>query len=134
MKSLLPIRLFYVVASAYDGLLGLAFLVFAARIYSHFGITPPNHWGYIHFPAGVLMIFGLMFLMIALHPIENRNLITYGILLKLCYAGTVGWHWYYGGIPTMWKYFAFADLVFAVLFFWSMVRLEAAATEAAATK
>jgi len=80
------------------------------------------------------MIFGLMFLMIALHPIENRNLITYGILLKLCYAGTVGWHWYYGGIPTMWKYFAFADLVFAVLFFWSMVRLEAAATEAAATK
>jgi hypothetical protein len=124
MKSLLPLRLLYAVAAAYDGLLGLAFIVAAPQIYTWVGITPPNHWGYIHFAAGMLAIFGYMFLRIALRPVENRNLVPYGILLKICYVTTVAWHWYHGGIPAMWKYFAFADTVFGVLFFWSLVQLQ----------
>ena len=124
MKSLLPVRILYAIASVYDGLLGLVFIVAGAQVFDLAGITPPNHWGYVHFAAGILVIFGYMFLMIALHPVENRNLITYGILLKVCYVGTVGWYWYHGGVPAMWKYFAGADTVFAALFFWSMVRLE----------
>ena len=127
MKTLLPIRIFYAVAAAYDGLLGLAFLAAAPQVYALAGITPPNHWGYVHFAAGLLVIFGYMFLTIALRPVENRQLIVYGILLKVCYVTTVGWHWYHGGIPNMWKYFALADTIFAVLFFWSMIPLEAAA-------
>lgn len=124
MKTLMPIRILYAIASAYDGILGLMFLVAGPKIFELAGITPPNHWGYVHFAAGILVIFGYMFLMIALRPVENCNLITYGILLKVCYVGTVGWHWYQGGVPAMWKYFAVADVAFAVLFFWSMVRVE----------
>ncbi|MGA2446506.1 MAG: hypothetical protein ABSG50_13875 [Opitutaceae bacterium] len=126
MKALLPIRILYAVAAAYDGLLGLAFIAAAPQVYEFAGITPPNHWGYIHFAAGLLVIFGLMFLTIALRPVENRNLIGYGILLKVCYVATVGWHWYHGGVPNLWKYFALADVVFAVLFFWSAISLESA--------
>ena len=58
MKSLQSIRALYGVAAAYDGLLGLAFIVAAPQIYAWVGITPPNHWGYIHFAAGMLVIFG----------------------------------------------------------------------------
>ena len=123
MKSLLSIRILYVVASAYDGLLGLAFLVAAPRIFALAGITPPNHWGCVHFAAGMLVIFGCMFLRIALKPLENQNLVIYGVLLKACYVLTVLWHEFHGGVPMMWKYFAVADLVFLVLFLWSRSRL-----------
>ena len=126
MKSLLPVRVLYAIATLYEGLLGLAFIVAAPEIFKLAAITPPNHWGYVHFAAGILVIFGYMFLQIALRPLENRLLIPYGILLKVCYVATVGWHWYHGGIPAMWKWFAGADAVFALLFFWSMVMIEAA--------
>lgn len=127
MKSLTSVRALYAIAAAYDGLLGIAFLAAAPQIFAATGITPPNHWGYIHFAAGLLVIFGLMFLMVALRPVENRNLVIYGILLKVCYVGTVCWHWYAGGIPDLWKWFAAADAVFAALFVWSMGPLQAAA-------
>lgn len=75
----------------------------------------------------MLVLFGYMFLQIALRPLQERNLVLYGIFLKVCYVATVGWHWAHGGVPDMWKWFAAADVVFALLFFWSMVVLEAAA-------
>lgn len=123
MKSLLSIRILYVLAAAYDGLLGLAFLLAAPRVFAWVGITPPNHWGYIHFAAGTLVIFALMFGQIARKPLENKNLVIYGILLKACYILTVLWHESHGGVPRIWTWFAAADLVFLLLFLWSRGRL-----------
>lgn len=125
MKSLFPIRILYSVSSAYDGLLGLAFIAAAPRVFALAGITPPNHWGYVHFAAGTLVIFAWMFLKIALKPVENRNLVVYGVLLKACYAATVAWHEFHGGVPMLWKWFAIADLCFLALFLWSGSRLNA---------
>ena len=127
MKSLLPVRLLYAIAALYDGLLGLAFIVAAPQIFQRVAITPPNHWGYVHFAAGLLVIFGFLFLQIALRPVENHGLVLYGFLLKVCYVATVGWHWYHGDVPVLWKWFAGADVVFALLFLWSLLVLETAA-------
>lgn len=132
MKSLLPVRILYAVGGLYDGLLGLAFVVAGPQIFELAKITPPNHWGYVHFAAGILVIFGFMFVMIALHPIENRNLVVYGLLLKVCYVSTTVWHTIHGGIPPMWNYFAVADTIFFALFLWSMIPLERAAAAAEA--
>jgi hypothetical protein len=123
MKSLLPVRLLFLFAALYDGILGLAFLVAGPAIFVRFAITEPNHWGYVHFAALIILIFGVMFLAVAVHPAANRNLIPYGILLKLAYAGTVFWHWSQTSIPNMWKPFAVADLLFAVLFVWAYTRI-----------
>lgn len=129
MKSLPLVRVLYAVAALYDGLLGLAFIICAPQIFLMAGITPPNHWGYVHFAAGVLVIFGWMFLRICLRPVEERNLILYGILLKVCYVATVCWHWYQGGVPDLWKWFAGADTLFTLLFLWSMAAIAPAAGE-----
>lgn len=131
MKRLLPIRVLFFVSSAYDGLLGLAFILAAPQMFRIAGITPPNHWGYVHFAAGTLVIFSWMFLQIALGPLENRRLIAYGALLKACYVATVVWHDFHGGIPVLWKWFAAADFVFLLLFLWARARLHAAAVESA---
>ena len=106
----------FLVAALYDGLLGLVFLVATERVFQLAQVTPPNHVGYVQFPAAVLVIFGIMFAAIARRPRENRNLIPYGVLLKLSYCGVAGYHWLMSGIPTMWKPFVVIDLVFLVLF------------------
>ena len=123
MKSLRPVRILFFVSSAYEGLLGLAFIFAAPAVFKLAGITPPNHWGYVHFAAGTLVIFALMFLQIALKPVENRDLVVYGILLKACYVATVAWHLFNGGIPLLWTIFAVADLAFLALVLWARVRL-----------
>lgn len=110
-------------SAIYDGLLGLVFLLWPGRMYLQFAVTPPNHWAYVRFPAIVLIIFGVMFLQVALKPALNRNLMPYGILLKGAYAGTVFAYWLVKGLPDMWKPFAFADTVFLLLFAWCWMKL-----------
>jgi hypothetical protein len=114
--------LFYV-AALYDGVLGVAFLLAAPALFEWVGVTPPNHFGYIHFPAALLIVFALLFLSIARRPEINRHLIPYGILLKISYCAVVFYHWFTAGIPFIWKPFAIADLVFLVVFIWAYAEL-----------
>ena len=123
MKGRTGIAAFYVLAGLYDGILGLVFLFGWEPIFRHFAVAPPNHPGYVQFPALLLIVFSLMFFAVARDPVRNRVLIPYGVLLKAAYCGTVFWHWAAGGIPGMWKPFAWADLVFGILFAWSYVHL-----------
>lgn len=113
------VSLLFVVAALYDGLLGLIFLFAGNSVFVHVGVTPPNHWGYVQFPAALLITFGIMFSMIAKNPVANRNLIPYGVLLKVSYCGVVFFYWMGPGIPGMWKPLAVIDLIFLVLFAWA---------------
>jgi hypothetical protein len=119
MKSKATLSALYVVAGLYDGILGAAFLFAWEAVFRYFEVTPPNHPGYVQFPALLLIVFALLFFAVAADPVKNRNLIPYGFLLKVAYCGTVFWHWLSHGIPDMWKPFAWIDLAFAVLFAWS---------------
>ena len=127
MKMMSMIRGLFAVAALYDGILGLGFLVAAPTLFAQFNVPAPNHWGYIHFPALLLIIFAAIFLAVARRPVENRALIPYGMMLKVAYCGTVFYHWATGGIPTAWKPFAFVDLVFLALFMWAYAALATAA-------
>jgi hypothetical protein len=108
--------LLFSVAALYDGLLGLAFLIAPGAVFEAAGIQPPNHPGYVQFPAALLVTFAMMFAAIAAHPARNRNLIPYGILLKVSYCGVVFYHWAATGLPWIWKPFALADVAFLGLF------------------
>jgi hypothetical protein len=125
MKTERVVSIVFAASGVYDGLLGLAFLAAPARVFAHFGVTPPNHWGYVQFGAAVLLIFAAMFFQVAARPAASRNLIPYGILLKASYVGVVLAYWVAEGIPHMWKPFAIIDAVFAVLFTWAWTRLAA---------
>jgi len=109
----------FLVAALYDGILGIAFLIAAPALFEWVGVAPPNHFGYVHFPAALLIVFALMFLAIARNPVANLSLVPYGILLKVSYCAVVFYHWFTAGVPFIWKPFAIADLVFLVLFAWA---------------
>ncbi len=116
MRLSRAIAALFVVAALYDGLLGAVFLVAPGWVYEQAQVTPPNHWGYVQFPAALLVIFACMFVAVAINPIANRNLIIYGILLKVSYCGLTFWYWFSAGIPGLWKPFAIIDFIMAVLF------------------
>jgi hypothetical protein len=120
MKSLQPIRIIFYLAAAYEGLLGLLFTFAAPVVFEIAGVTPPNHWGYVHFAASMLAIFALIFLQVSKDPIQHKSLILYGILLKAFYIGVVFWHELHAGVPAIWKLFAAFDAIFLVLFIWSI--------------
>ena len=116
MKSKTFVSWLYAVAALYDGLLGLIFLFAPRVVFQWFDVPEPNHLGYAQFPAALLIVFAIMFTAIARAPVANRNLIIYGIGLKVSYCGVVFWYWFCGGIPDMWKPFTVFDLIFLVLF------------------
>jgi hypothetical protein len=123
MKPIRWIQALFGLAALYDAVLGIVFLVAGPWVYDKFQITYPNHWGYIHFPAALLIVFALMFLAIACNPQRNRNLIPYGIGLKVAYCAVTIGHWAATDLPGMWKPFVIIDLVMAVLFVWAWVAI-----------
>jgi len=110
------IRWLFAIGGIYDLTLGAAFLVAAPRIFESFHVTPPNHYGYVQFPAILLLVFGAMFLRIAANPRTGRELILYGAGLKVAYCVTVFGHRLAGGMPDLWMPWAWADLLFLVAF------------------
>ena len=54
--KLTTIRLLFAIAGLYDLMIGLAFLIFGARIFDLAGVAHPNHWGYVQFGASLLVI------------------------------------------------------------------------------
>ena len=123
MKKEGTISLLFIIAALYDGVLGALFLFAGGRVFEWLQVTPPNHPGYVQFPAALLIVFALMFCAIARNPLANRNLIPYGMLLKVSYCSVVFFHWFATGIPNMWKPFAIFDLAFLGLFIWAYVSL-----------
>jgi hypothetical protein len=117
------IPLLFWVAAVYDGLLGLLGLFGTEWFFQTVGVTPPNHPGYVQFPAALLVVFALMFVAVAKNPVKYREFIPYGVLLKVSYAGIVIYYWLTAGLPWVWKPFAVADVVFLVLFAWAYARL-----------
>jgi hypothetical protein len=117
-KALRPISALFLIVALYDALLGALFFAIPSAVFHYANVTPPNHYGYVQFPALLLIVFALMFVAIARNPVANRSMIIYGILLKLAYSGLVMWYWFSTDIPGIWKPFAVVDLVTAALFAW----------------
>ena len=110
------IRALFYFATLYDGFLGIAFVIAPAWVLETVGVPVPYHVGFIQFPAALLIVFAIMFFVVAKRPLENRNLIPYGIMLKVSYCAVIFPYWILGRMTIIWKPFAIADLVFAVLF------------------
>jgi len=113
------IRILFVLAALYEGLLGLLFLIAPGYAFEVAEVTPPNHMGYVQFPAALLIVFALLFWNIARDPVAGCGLIPYGIGLKLSYVALVFGYELTEGIPSMWIPFAWADLAFLALFAWA---------------
>jgi hypothetical protein len=110
------VRGLFLIAAVYDGVLGIIFLFQPGLAFEMFEVVPPNHFGYVQFSAILLLIFAAMFLRVARDPMTNRFIMLYGVALKTGYSGLVFYYLLTTGVPAMWVPWAWADLVFLVLF------------------
>jgi hypothetical protein len=124
MKSVAWIRILFVIAAIYEIGIGLAFLLAGSAIFTAAAIAPPNHWGYVQFPACLLVVFGLMFAAVAARPQRCAELILPGVGLKVSYVAVTSYYWLQEGIAPMWKPFAIIDLIFVIAFLaaWAALR------------
>jgi hypothetical protein len=116
------IRVLFAIAGVYDLAIGLGFLFFAPAIFDAANVPYPNHWGYLQFGALLLIVFGVMFFAVAYDAAGNRNLMPYGMLLKLSYTGLVAYYWITTDCPFLFKPFAVIDGVMFVLFLLAYIR------------
>ncbi|NIP15790.1 MAG: hypothetical protein GWM88_14130 [Pseudomonadales bacterium] len=110
------VKVIFIIAAVYDGVLGFLFLFWPGLAFEVFEVVPPNHMGYVQFPAVLLMIFAAMFYRVATDPLGNRILMIYGVGLKTAYCGLVFYYMLTSGVPDMWVPWAWADAVFIVAF------------------
>ncbi len=129
MKCTRAITFLFAIAAIYDAALGLIFLFMPLSIFEWLQTPPPNHAGYVQFPAALLILFAIMFVRIAIAPAANRSLIFFAIGLKLSYCAVAGGHWLINDIPAMWKPMVLIDAVFLILFLWAYYALPASAAE-----
>jgi hypothetical protein len=129
MSAIVWARVLFVIAAAYDGVLGVVFMFAPGYPFRLFDVTPPNHMGYVQFPAALLIIFGIMFFNVAREPVRYRGLVPYGVLLKVAYCSVVFYYWATTGIPFIWKPFAVIDCVMLVLFLWAYAALSSVAVK-----
>ncbi len=110
------LRIPFRVSAIYDFLAAILFIFWGPAIYDYAGIERPNHLGYLHFPALLLILFAIMYWRIASDPVRFRDFIPYGIGLKVSFSAVVFYHRLTDGIPTLWLPFAWIDVVFMILF------------------
>jgi hypothetical protein len=106
----------YAASALYDAVLSIVFLFFVSPVFAAAGVDLPNHMGYLHFPALLLLIFAAMYWKIARDPVRFRDLMPYGMGLKAAYVLVVLYHWAAGDVPWIWIPLAWIDIVFLALF------------------
>ena len=114
--SLKAIKAVFLVSAWYDILLGIIFGLFFRLIYRSFGVELPNHAGYIQLSALYIFIFGIGFYLIYKNPVQNREIIILGILMKLAFFIVAIGHLVLDTIPSFYIPFAILDILFVLLF------------------
>ena len=114
--SLKTIKAIFLISALYDILLGIIFGLFYQPVYQSFGIELPNHSGYIQLSALYLFIFGIGFYLVYKNPVQNRQIILLGILMKLAFFIVAIGHLIFDTIPSIYIPFAILDIIFVLLF------------------
>jgi hypothetical protein len=110
-------RTLFLSAACFNGLAGLPLLVATSTFAGLLGLElNPTATLFIQLTAGVIVVFGGAYAMIARDPVRYRAYIPLGMVLKLYVVLVVyGW-WLSGGISWPLPALAAGDIVFSILF------------------
>ena len=110
-------RALFVCAACFNWLAGLPLLVATTPFAGLLGLElNPTAILFIQLTAGVIVVFGGVYAMIARDPVRYRAYIPLGMILKIYVVVVIyGW-WLAGGISWHFPALAAGDVVFAALF------------------
>ncbi len=108
----------FLVAAAYDLILGLLFFFFYKPIYSYFDITLPPYPMYLQMSAAFVIAMGIGYYFIYRNLYRNIDLVKLGIVYKLVYSGLTSYFYFANLADIVFFWFAIFDVIFLALFVW----------------
>lgn len=110
-------RALFVVAAAYDVVLGVAFFFLYGPIFTTLNIPLPPNTSYIHITAAFVFVQGVGYWLVARDPARNHDLVRLGVIYKGIYIAVALYELALGQlISDVFLWFAAFDLLFLVLF------------------
>jgi hypothetical protein len=110
-------RLLFVVAAAYDIVLGIAFFFLYGPIFATLGIALPPNTSYIHITAAFVFVQGVGYWLVSQDIARNHDLVRLGVIYKGIYVTVALYELALGQlISDVFLWFAAFDLAFLVLF------------------
>ena len=110
-------RALFISAAGFNVLAGLLLVAAMGTAAGLMGLPlNPTAVLFIHITAGVVLVFGGVYWMIARDPVRYRPYIPLGIVLKVLVIVVVSGHWLAGHISWPLPALAAGDAIYAVLF------------------
>lgn len=107
----------FVVAAAYDLILGAVFFLFYDPIFDALDVKPPEHLSYVHLTAAFVFVQGAGYAFVARNPVRNVDMVKVGVLYKAVYSALAIYYLATGDlIDNLFAWFAAFDIAFIVLF------------------
>ena len=112
-------------AGCYNLLVGLNLLLFYHELFKTLGLAKPNPIMFVQLVGLLVGLFGVGYLMVARHPLENRNLLWLGLWSKALGCCLSFYHVAIGNLPTLYvPIVVFSDLVYLPPFYLIARRLD----------
>lgn len=110
-------RWLFLLAALYDGVLGVAFLLFSGPIYTALGAPPPADPVYLRLIAAFVAVQGLGYAFVWRNLLRNLDLVRVGVVYKAIYISVVLLAVAEGDFPHVaFVWFAAGDALFLVAF------------------
>jgi hypothetical protein len=110
-------KTFFLVAAAYDLVLGLAFFWFYGPIFDMLGVALPIDTSYIHLSAGFVFVQGVGYWFVYQNMERNIDIVKLGVVYKAVYSGVALYYLAIGQLPdSVFAWLAGFDLLFLVGF------------------
>jgi hypothetical protein len=110
-------RALFIVAAAYDVLLGIGFFFLYGPIFAALAVPVPVNTSYIHISAAFVFVQGVGYWLVARNPDRNHDLVRLGVIYKGIYVAVALYELALGQlISDVFLWFAAFDLLFLVLF------------------
>ena len=117
MRNRTFFRGFFLIASAYDLILGLAFFFFYPFLYGMLGVSLPTEPAYLHIAAAFVFVQGIMYLLVYRNMERNVDLVLAGVIYKAAYISVSFYHLGMGTLPhPIFALFGAMDLIFLAVF------------------
>lgn len=107
----------FLMAALYDGVLGVAFLLFYEPIFDALGVDPPDHASYVHLTAGYVAVQGLGYYFVWRNMLRNVDIVKVGAVYKFVYVAVAVYYLMSGELlHNIFAWFAAFDVAFLIGF------------------
>jgi hypothetical protein len=107
----------FLIAAAYDILLGVGFFFLYPQIFARLGVELPNSSSYVQLTAAYVFVQGVSYWFEARDLTRNTDLVRVGVIYKGIYVALAVYYLVRGDLPdAIFAWFAVFDLAFAGLF------------------